>query len=97
MDHDKFQTVACPHCSQEFTLDFVAKIPDENLLTIRIGAIEGALLGAETVGEAITGISKTLKAVAKNLGEKVEVFVKEIKLEDGVASVTLATLRKATP
>jgi hypothetical protein len=72
--------VNCPHCKKPITARIVAQLAKETEIQTRITIAEGHMLMAKTVGGLLTDWEALLRAVAKDLGGKSEVFVKEIAL-----------------
>jgi hypothetical protein len=58
---------------------------------------EGHMLQAETVGSMATNMSKMLKATAKHLGGKIEVFVSAMKIEGRVYEIEFAMVNVVKP
>lgn len=67
----------CPNCKHELTIKASAVIPDNQKMSVKLTLKDG-FIGAETLGDCIGNMSKTLKAVADGLHERVEVFVPSI-------------------
>lgn len=84
--NDERANVKCPHCSQDFWVDAVAVIPDEQKTTMTI-TYESPFTSAEAIGKAIQDYAKALKAVAKSSGVPVTVFVSNMTCATGSIAV----------
>ena len=85
--------INCPHCKAELYLDAKAIIPAKQKLTAKL-TLGNGFIGAQTIGDFISNMSKTLKIVAEELHEHVEVFVsdsrfkkKEVEIDFVIAKI----------
>lgn len=83
----------CPHCHGELPeAGLIARAAERSRLTMRLTPEPGRHLTAETVGGALTNITKLLNAVAANLGGKVVTFIERLTThEDGTIEIVLLT------
>ena len=66
----------CPKCGEQFPVDVLAVVPDERKITIKVTLKDG-FIGAGTFGELVLNLSKSLKLTAKELGQRVEVYISD--------------------
>lgn len=83
--------LTCPSCNHEFERCAVGVMSDDQKLEMVIKS-ESALFGAQEAAEALLALTKTLKATAKSIDEKCEVYlttavVEEHEMRFGVAVV----------
>jgi len=85
--------VICPNCNQKHSISIESSIPDEQKISIAITS-KSPFIDADVVGKTIINTAKLLKAVAKEIGGKVSVFIQnitvvenEVKIEFIVAKV----------
>jgi hypothetical protein len=69
--------VKCPHCKKEHELEYRARIPADQKMSILIKS-ESECIAADALGLLLTNTTKALQSVAKNIGGKVAVFVQDI-------------------
>jgi hypothetical protein len=93
---DTPQTVTCPKCGEEIVLEFTAKIPDDQIVKVRLES-ESKFIAAECVGEMILAQSECLRLVAKNLGGNVAVFLTAAKVSDCVVELEFAVVDAKEP
>lgn len=68
----------CPNCGKEIHLAHVARIPERQVLHMKLTSKTGAW-SAQTIGALITNFDELLKAVAKDVGGQVHVFIDTIE------------------
>lgn len=95
---EELSKVKCPGCGNEFCIDVTSCIPDEQRTTMRLTSAS-AFLSAETIGRAIVLQSKVLRAVAKQHGVKVDVFVCGMNCTPGVVDLefTITVIERQKP
>ena len=76
----------CPNCGTH--LSAASTVPPEQRLTVKITS-ESELIDALALGQILTETAKAMSAVARELGQKVAVFVESVKIEANVAEATL--------
>ena len=82
--------VNCPKCEHEINLDVFATVPDAQRITFRIDRNpDSPMMSAATMSGFIDGIDKLLKAVAKQIGAKVHVFVERVDWEPAAVAFHL--------
>lgn len=77
----------CPHCQQEIFLHNVAALPDRQIFSIKLESETGSFT-ARTVGETISNLDRLMKAVAKDIGGKVELFIDSMEKSGNLLSVS---------
>lgn len=85
--------VQCPSCKENLAVKSI--IPDSQLFYFVLD-FDGEWLCASTLGGTITEMSKLLKAVAKDSGVKVEVFIESVEYGDHKAKVGMLIARQST-
>lgn len=68
----------CPHCGETFVVSRVAGLPERQVLHMRLESESGSF-SAKTIGGVITEFDKLLKAVARDVGGKVHVFIDSVE------------------
>lgn len=91
----------CPNCNKEIHLSYVATVPEKQVLHMKLTSSTGAW-SAKTVGGVIIEFDKLLKAVAKDVGGKVHVFIESIErgekdLDIGFLIATVPTKQDQEP
>lgn len=75
--------VTCPNCAHEFDISINTIVPNSQLIVTKITPSEAAgMFVARAYSNHIESFTKTLKAVAKNSGVAVEVFIKNVTQND---------------
>ncbi len=88
----------CPKCKEEIQVEATAIIPETQKLNMAITLKEGGgYIGAETLGKSITNMSIALKASAKSINQKVEVFVENCTFNKNKISVEFFIARVSEP
>ena len=72
-------SVECPHCHEAIHLNVAAEVPPSQKLVFRIDRAGDTLMSATTVAGFVSGTDKLLKAVAKDIGAKVHVFIERVE------------------
>lgn len=83
-------TITCSHCGKELSLCMVASLPKEQTLKITLTSDKSEMIAAKVLGDTITETTKALREVARTMGGKVEVFVKDVQVLPMSVSVTLS-------
>ncbi len=78
----------CPQCSHEFSGSLVAKVSDEEHLTLEMTKRDGEMFDAATISGVIEDTAKALKLTAKSLGSDVTVFVSNVVFAERKASIS---------
>lgn len=71
----------CPHCSKEIHCVTAVHIPEKQVMSMRLESATGHF-SAKTLGATIVEFDKLLKAVARDVGGKVEVFIDSLEKDD---------------
>lgn len=74
-------SIDCPHCREKIFVHHVASIPEKQIFTMTLESESGSFT-ARTVGETIANLDKLMKAVAKDIGGKVEMFIDSMEKKD---------------
>lgn len=74
-------SMECPHCHETIYVHQVASLPNKQIFTVTLESETGSF-SARTVGETIANLDKLMKAVAKDIGGKVEMFVDSMEKKD---------------
>lgn len=82
----------CPKCQTPIVMK--AMVPDNQRLVFHM-TFEGEMVSAATIGGSIMNMRKLLQVTAKDCGEKVEVFVTNLKMVDHEVSVEFAIVKRA--
>ena len=80
--------VICPYCKKEYNTLVEACVPDEQKISITIKT-ESENISADTLGSFLVNMTKVYKAVAKDLGTKIVVFVKDIQMKPSQTTIDL--------
>lgn len=81
------KSMDCPHCHAKIFVHHVASIPNKQIFTMTLESETGSFT-ARTVGETIANLDKLMKAVAKDVGGKVEMFVESMEKKDKTLRVS---------
>lgn len=81
--------IKCPKCGTELSAD-------EQRLVVTLKS-ESKYAPADLIGDVMRTQSRVLKAIASNLGEKVEVFIGSVQIADGDVTIEflITAVRKA--
>lgn len=79
-------SVKCPACNHGFDIELTSHIPASQTFALKLEC-SGDMFGALTIAKAIESMAKLYVGVAKNMGEKVEVFIKHIHQEGKQAEI----------
>jgi hypothetical protein len=90
----KGKAAKCPHCGADFYLRQVAAIPAKQIFTMTLESESGSF-SARTVGETIANIDRLMKAVAKDIGGKVEMFIDSMEKVDNKLRVSFLVVSAA--
>jgi hypothetical protein len=71
--------IKCPKCNEPFNIEAHACVPNQTMY-MKI-TCKSELFAARTIGESIVNMEALQRAVAKNLGYKVAVFLKSVELK----------------
>lgn len=80
------KSMECPHCHEKIFVQNVASIPNRQIFTMTLESQTGSFT-ARTVGETIANLDKLMKAIAKDIGGKVELFVDSLEKTDKMLRV----------
>lgn len=81
MSESKQPKLTCPHCSKEIHYVTAAHVPEKQVMSMRLESATGHF-SAKTLGATIVEFDKLLKAVARDVGGKVEVFIDSLEKDD---------------
>lgn len=72
-------TIECPNCHEAITCAYVARVPEKQHVSFVIQHSETGALSAKTLGGVIVETEKLLRAVAKDVGIRVHVFIDSLE------------------
>ena len=72
--------IKCPKCSETFGVEAHACVPKEQVMYMKL-TCKSELFAAKTIGESIVNMEKLQRAVAKEIGAKVCVFLKSVEVK----------------
>ena len=88
--------VECPKCKESFGVSSGA-VWKQHTMTLTYGLADGHLMIAEEFSESIKALAKTLKAVAKEIGARVQVQILNLECKVGSVSITVLVSRTMNP
>lgn len=81
--------VKCPKCEAEFGVALGA-VCKPHKMTVRYQLAEGHKMMVEEFTASITGLSKAIKTIGREMGVKVQVVIDELEATESSVSVTIA-------
>lgn len=78
--------VSCPSCGASFAVEAIALVPQSQKMKVTLHS-ESQFIAAKSLGGVITANAALLKAVARDIGTKVEVFVCGIERRDNAIEI----------
>lgn len=84
--------IKCPKCSESFHVERYALVPKEQTFYMELTSVS-ELFPSSTIGQAINHMNALLVGVAKNMGDKVETFIKSIDVKPNKIKIGFEIIR----
>jgi hypothetical protein len=88
---DVDQDLKCPDCGKQFHIHRKVKFSPE-ILTVVYKIAPGRKMMVEDFCDSAKALAKSLKLIAKDMGEKVVVGIEDLSVKDGEVSISLNVL-----
>ena len=72
--------IECPKCNKSFNIEARVILPEEQVLYLKLTA-QCELFTAKAVGQAILNMEKLQRAIAKDIGADLIVFIQSLELK----------------
>lgn len=78
--------IKCPKCESEFQVSLDAVVPKEQTITMEL-RLSSNVISAKAAGQTILNFEKLQRAIAKDIGANLHVFIKAINLTEKVLTI----------